>query len=839
MFKILEKIWNKNWFIGLGISLILLFIIYLNALQPLEHLVYDWGIQRYQTNEDIAIIAVDENSLNNPNTWSDLAQIINLLSPNSKAIGIILPLSKFPQNIERSHIEQLITFYQQSLGNSNIEQLGVLLKKVKKIKTRYTKDKKLIRQFYKVYRNSLLTLPNNLIEFEHKLQASSIALNFEQQLIDSFKQANNVILGMPATLSEDNTLLHNLPSYIYKHSLTNVREPFDNSYEFLQSGIEPPLAQFANNVAGIGYIGYSDSHNVPLVIKYKDSYFPSLALLLAAKNLDNIEVQLGKGIRLDHLRINTDNKLQIRPFSYPKLAVDQFTDILNGKISTTKYDNKIVLLGTVSHSKPYGDKSSTLTVANTLTSILNQDFVTIPYWAIWLQTGIFIIIFAYLSFLWEYLKWSTSLVVSTCLVIILGLLYFILLGKGLLVQLMLFILLVSTGHIILQLKRWIVTYQDVFRLLPDAVESNRLLGLAFQGQGHLELAFEKFRLCPSNEPTICLLYNLGLDYERKREFRQASAVYLYIETQKPDFRDTAQRLVNLKKLSRKSLNNWRLEESGSILGRYQIEKPLGKGAMGTVYLGKDAKLNRLVAIKTLPLSQEFETEQLQEATVRFFQEAAAAGRLKHSNIVSIYDAGEEQNLAYISMEFFKGGTLVPYTQIDNLLPTTTVIEIVILMAEALDYAHIHGVIHRDIKPANIMYNPATNKIKITDFGIARITDTNRTRTGIVLGTPSYMSPEQLAAKNLDGRSDLFSLGVMFYQLLSGALPFESDSLTTLMFKIANEPHTDISKVCPEIPESIKQVVNIALNKEIKSRYQSGTQFAIALRDCETFKEGVK
>jgi len=688
----------------------------------------------------------------------------------------------------------------------------------------------------KFIKNSLLTLPNNLFEFEQKLQASSIALNFEQRLIDSFKQANNVILGMPAILNEDN-LIHNLPSYIYQHSLTNIREPFDNSYEMVQLEIEAPLAQFANNVAGIGYIGYSDPHNLPLVIKHKDSYFPNLALLLAARNLENIEVQLGKGIRLEQIRINTDNKLQIRPFSYPKLVIDQFLDILNGKIPLTKYKDKIVLIGTVSYSKPYGDKSSTLVVANTLTSLLNQDFITVPDWAIWLQTGIFILLLVYLGFLWEYLTWGTGLVVSICLVIVLGLLYFILLGKGLLVQLMLLTLLVSIGHIVLQLKRWVVTYQDVFRLLPDAVESNRLLGLAFQGQGHLELAFEKFRLCPANDPTICLLYNLGLDYERKREFRQASTVYRYIETQQPDFRDIAQRLVNLK--TKKSLNNWRLEESGSILGRYQIEKPLGKGAMGTVYLGKDAKLNRLVAIKTLPLSQEFETEELQEATVRFFQEASAAGRLKHANIVSIYDAGEEQDLAYISMEFFKGGTLVPYTQTDNLLPITTVIDIVILMAEALDYAHSKGVIHRDIKPANIMYNPATNKIKITDFGIARITDTIRTRTGIVLGTPSYMSPEQLASKELDGRSDLFSLGVMFYQLVSGALPFESDSLTTLIFKIANEPHTDIGKVCPELPENIKQVINIALSKEIKSRYQSGTQFAVALRDCNTFKEDVK
>ncbi|HHB91847.1 MAG TPA: CHASE2 domain-containing protein [Thioploca sp.] len=836
MFKILEKNWNKNWFIVLCISMILLFISYLNMLQPLEYLVYDLGIKKYKTNEDIAIIMVEENSLNQTKTWSDLVQVINLVAANSRAIGINIPFSKLPQNIERFYIEQLIDFYQQSFNLSKIEQLSNLLQQLKQIKTRYTKDKRLINQFYDIFQNSLLTLP----EFEQKLRAANTALNIEQQLLNSFKQTNKIMLGMPVTLNESNNgLISNLPTYLQKHSLTNIRESFDNNDTNLKMGITAklPLAKFSNNVTGIGYTSNSDSHDIPLVIKYKDSYIPSLALLLAAQNLDNIEVQLGKGIRLGKLRINTDHRLQIRPFSYPKLPIYSITEILNGKISAIKY--KIILLGTMSDSETYPDKSSTLIVANTLVSLLNQNFIKIPDWAMWLQSSIFIILLVYLGFLWNYLKWRTSIIVSICLMITLSVLYFILLSNGLLVQLMLLIILVLIGHIVLQLKRWVVNYQDVFRLLPDAVESNRLLGLAFQGQGHLDLAFEKFCLCPANESIVCLLYNLALDYERKRKFRQASVVYRYIDTKKPDFRDITQRLVNLKKLSRKSLNNWRLEESGSILGRYQIEKPLGKGAMGTVYLGRDAKLNRLVAIKTLSLSQEFGTEQLPEATVRFFQEASAAGRLKHPNIVSIYDAGEEQNLAYISMEFFKGGTLLPYTQTGNLLPIATVIDIVILMAEALDYAHSHGVIHRDIKPANIMYNPATNKIKITDFGIARITDTNRTRTGIILGTPSYMSPEQLAAKQLDGRSDLFSLGVMFYQLLSGSLPFESESLTTLMFKIANEPHTDISEICPKLPDCIKQIVNTALNKEIKYRYQSGTQFAIALRDCHKFEEGIK
>jgi tRNA A-37 threonylcarbamoyl transferase component Bud32 len=496
------------------------------------------------------------------------------------------------------------------------------------------------------------------------------------------------------------------------------------------------------------------------------------------------------------------------------------------------------------YSTPIGEMPQILVLAHTLRSILNQDFFRIPQWAIGLQISLLLLITTYVGLLLPHLRQWLALIISLGLISVLYLLYFSLLNQGVLVQLMHIILLVPCGYLALQIKQGIVAYQDAFRSHPDAVESNRLLGLAFQGQGQLDMAFDKFRLCPPDNAIMGLLYNLALDYERKRQWRRASAVYRYMLNHIPHFRDVEQRLERLNRLRkprlpRGTINDWLPQEDNNnkpILGRYQIEKPLGKGAMGTVYLGKDSKLDRLVAIKTLPLSQEFEADELQEATIRFFREAAAAGRLKHPHIVAIYDAGEEQDLAFISMEFFKGGNLVPYTQVGNLLAITTVVKIVVSIAEALDYAHSQGVVHRDIKPANIMYNPATEQIKITDFGIARITDSNKTKTGIILGTPSYMSPEQLAGKSLDGRTDLFSLGVMLYQLLTGVLPFQADSMATLMFKIANEPHPDIISIRPNIPSGLKQIIDIALQKNAQDRYQNGAQFAQALRNCDNLKE---
>jgi serine/threonine-protein kinase len=266
-----------------------------------------------------------------------------------------------------------------------------------------------------------------------------------------------------------------------------------------------------------------------------------------------------------------------------------------------------------------------------------------------------------------------------------------------------------------------------------------------------------------------------------------------------------------------------------MLGRYQVEKELGKGAMGVVYQGKDPKIGRVVAIKTMALSQEFEADELTEVKERFFREAETAGRLSHPNIVTIYDAGEEHDLCYIAMELLKGKDLIPFTKPDNLLPVDKVVSIVARVADALGYAHKQNIVHRDIKPANIMYEPESDAPKVTDFGIARITDSSKTKTGMVLGTPSYMSPEQLSGKKVDGRSDLFSLAVSLYQMLCGALPFVGDSMAQLMFKIANEQPTDILSVRPDLPPGLVTFLNQAMAKEAEARYQTGDEFAAALR----------
>jgi len=256
---------------------------------------------------------------------------------------------------------------------------------------------------------------------------------------------------------------------------------------------------------------------------------------------------------------------------------------------------------------------------------------------------------------------------------------------------------------------------------------------------------------------------------------------------------------------------------------------LGKGAMGVVYLGKDPKIGRVVAIKTMALSQEFEADELAEVKERFFREAETAGRLSHPNIVTIFDAGEEHDLCYIAMELLKGQDLVPFTKPGSTLSADKVVSIVARVADALAYAHRQNVVHRDVKPANVMYEPESDTVKVTDFGIARITDSSKTKTGMVLGTPSYMSPEQLQGKKIDGRSDLFSLAVSLYQLICGKLPFEGDSMAQLMYRIANEHAPDILQFHPSLPPALVAFLDKAMAKDAGERYQTGEEFAGSLR----------
>jgi serine/threonine-protein kinase len=314
------------------------------------------------------------------------------------------------------------------------------------------------------------------------------------------------------------------------------------------------------------------------------------------------------------------------------------------------------------------------------------------------------------------------------------------------------------------------------------------------------------------------MYKLSLAFEQQAKPERAEAVLEWMK------RTQSSRLSGESPLKKTS-------GAPERLGRYVIERRIGRGAMGAVYLAKDPRINRAVAVKAIPIEKDFEDEELKEARLRFYREAESAGRLTHPNIITVFDAGEDKGLAYIAMEYMPGIPLRDFTDPKRLLAPKRALELAAATAEGLDYAHNQGVIHRDIKPANLLYNPKDGTIKISDFGVARMTDNNKTKTGIVLGTPMYMSPEQLGADHLTGLSDLFSLGVTLYELLVGEVPFKASNIAVLMTKITTEDPSPISSRRAGIPPSVDAVLAKALAKRPQDRFSCGAEMAIALRNC--------
>ncbi len=361
------------------------------------------------------------------------------------------------------------------------------------------------------------------------------------------------------------------------------------------------------------------------------------------------------------------------------------------------------------------------------------------------------------------------------------------------------------------LSAWLVV--NIKKVSGDAFRK----GADFLAAGRLEPAFAEFRRCNPSDTVAATMYKLSLAFEQQAKPERAEAVLEWMKRTQ----GTLAAASSTKKAA----------GAPERLGRYVIERRIGRGAMGAVYLAKDPRINRAIALKAIPIEKEFEDEELKEARQRFYREAESAGRLTHPNIITVFDAGEDKGLAYIAMEYVPGIPLRSFTDPTKLLAPKRALELAAATAEGLDYAHNQGVIHRDIKPANLLYNPKDGSIKISDFGVARMTDNNKTKTGIVLGTPMYMSPEQLGAEDLTGLSDLFSLGVTLYELLVGEVPFKATNIAVLMTKITTEDPAPVSPRRAGIPPSVDAVLLKALAKRPQDRFSCGAEMAIALRNC--------
>ena len=266
------------------------------------------------------------------------------------------------------------------------------------------------------------------------------------------------------------------------------------------------------------------------------------------------------------------------------------------------------------------------------------------------------------------------------------------------------------------------------------------------------------------------------------------------------------------------------------LGRYEIASLVGEGGMGRVYKALDPAIGRTVAIKTLNV--DLEPTQLEEFKQRFFREARTAGRLQHPNVVTIYDVGEQDGLAYITMEYVEGKTLREVMDAESPLKVDTACRIACEVAGGLAAAHRQSVVHRDVKPSNIMVGPG-GTVKLMDFGIARLPEGMRTRTGLVLGSPSYIAPEQIVGHPIDARYDLFSLGIVLYEMLAGAVPFRGDGVGELLYNVLNYIHAPPSLHNSRVPAVFERIFARALAKHPDDRYQTADEFAHDLREWRT------
>ena len=837
-----KAFWKSDWFVGAALSFVF-FIAWWNhapLLESLERDAYDLGVRvsSRDPGDKVVVVAIDDKSIQNIGRWPwsrkiHAAMVDKLARAGAKTIGATIFYSEpeVPPGLD------WIREFRAETGK--LAQTGVSVDALNK-----------------------------------KFGEAEFALDTDGVLGTALKNAGNVVLAMQFTPGEQVGKPDKpLPDYVLRNAIKedNVVDPSGDFPMPIQTVLaNSPIAVVGDTARGIGHLLTPPDVDggirfEPLVIEYYGAFYPSQSLMVAAAyhNLkaEDIKVNLGDSVQLGKLKIKTAPDLTMNTYFYgnrannrPPFDVYSFYDVQQGAVPMENFKDKIVLIGATAFGVgstlyiPRGDVSGpVLIMAHTVASILNEAFFTSPSWASLVEILAILAIAGYLIALLPKLGAGVAALLSLGLV---GCVFATEIGlmasQAVWLKLMGPATLLVVGHVLLTTKRFLVTEASKRRLDIDSAQSNKQLALQYQQQGQLDLAMEYFRRCPVDEGLLEAIYTLASDFERKRQFNKAGSAYEYIAVKDPNFRDIKNKVNRAKQLNdtviiggsaaATAASTMLLDGSISkpMLGRYEIDKELGKGAMGVVYLGKDPKINRVVAIKTMALSQEFDPSELNEVKERFFREAETAGRLDQPNIVRIYDVGEELDLAYIAMEFLAGHDLARYTKPETLLPLPTVMGIIFKAAMALDYAHKHSVVHRDIKPANIMYEPESKQVKLTDFGIARITDSSKTKTGMVLGTPSYMSPEQLSGKKVDGRSDLFSLGVMFYQMITGKLPFQGDSMATLMYKIANEAHTEVATLRPDLAKQrpcISEIINRALEKDPTKRYQNGADMARDIQRC--------
>jgi len=793
-------------------------------------------LRQRKAGSQVVILEIDDKSLRNIGSWP---------WPRSYIADMVRRLSD-----EGTHTMGLSLLYPSMELNPGLQEIQNLRETLRE------KPKK-------VAQKTLSKIDGILMEAEKRL-------DHDHQLITAVRSARRVVLPLRFTLG--NPAGSNAPilsawlklnSIDLKNAADDQRTILDgnglfrgilqNREEVTAKRLTQPYVELSRKAGALGHINLNAESDgvirkMPLLITYQGRDFLAFALQVVRKYLGVRlrDIKSGSaGLILEHLQIPTEkNHRMFIDYGGRNANIQHFSffDVVSERIPPNAFRKKIILLGVTAEGisprfkTPVGSRVSPIEIeANVVENIINGKFISRPSWVFALE----ILVLLYFGF---FLLFVIPKVTPRIGALIIGIFLFTWIGAGVILfitsgiwlKILAPVILSVIGFVLVGSKRRIAEKQD------ENAQLNKSLGLALQGQGMLDMAFEKFLKCPIEDKAVQkLLYNLGLDFERKRMFNKALSVYRQI-LQAGSFKDVKARmkkLITLEKTmvmpagSAKKGTTFLLQNGTTrpTLGRYEILRELGQGAMGTVYLGRDPSIQRQVAIKTLNY-EEIAADELGDVKARFFREAEAAGKLSHPHIVTVYDVGEDHDMAYIAMELLDGNDLTHYCRPEKLLPVKRVINIVSAVAEALGYAHSRLVVHRDIKPANIMLLNK-DQVKVADFGIARIMSSSKTQTGVIFGTPNYMSPEQVAGKKVDGRSDLFSLGVVFYELLTGKKPFTGDNMTALLYAVSNTEYVPLHEIAPKTPLCCVEIIDRLLTKGVSKRYQSATQFIKETRLC--------
>jgi serine/threonine-protein kinase len=824
-FKVSTPSWNRYRLAVAVAALLALVISFTPQSQRLETLLPRWAspfMAKAEASDDVVVLAIDQETLKRYGDWpwsrDRIARVLDRVRAlQPAAIGALLPL-------ERTQTP------------AGLETL----------------------------RADLDTLPQNV---RNRASGWLTQLDVDQQLARSMREAGNVVVAATSAPSRSPHARHLerfafAPAVQAPHWRQFLVQGLLSPPALADTGLRTPLPRFLEASAALGvtprYRHGQSVQGVPTVARAAGHYLPGLelALLAVLQGIDLSGIELGRStaLRIGARHYRGATQLGYYPLPAAAPPVYSVQDVLDDRLAAARVRGKAVLLGLTvpglvpGLQGPAGQAHTPVSwSAQVLGAMLQDKGLAIPAWGYAAQRALLVLLALYFALLPASWHRRRATLLS-------GLLGTALLNTGLLTLVLhaLWLPLVAPLLFLVAMQTLLTIASrracQLETLRHEATAARLALGRNLQSQGQLDSAMDQFMRClpapAAHEP----LYELGLEYERRRQPSRAQTIYARLESCPGGFRDTAARRERLAALSERFpnadgkaagqtlvLDNPVMELP--VLGRYRLQRELGSGAMGTVYLASDPNIGREVAVKALPLLNIPAGAEREDAAARFFREAEAVGRLDHPNIVTLHDVGQEHDLAFMAMDFVPGESLDAWTQPSTLLPVWEVLETIAQIAAALDYAHHRKVVHRDIKPSNIIYDRASGTAKVTDFGVARMLDSSRTRTGTVLGSPSYMSPEQVAGSKVDGRSDLFSLGTTLYQLLSGRLPFVGDSVATVMYQIANTKTPPLRKTRRGLPTAVVRLVMRALQKDPARRFARGADMAAALQKCRAQLRG--